>query len=86
MAAQRDDEAVVPVKVRLFVGGLGPGVTAHDLRETLARLGTIHNVELLPSKQGMEQQQSHHRGFAYVDYEGTPASLGKLMSVVRVLA
>lgn len=65
-------------KIRLFVGGLGPEVSAGDLQERFATLGNVQSVALPPAKAGFG-----HRGFAYVDFvPATDASLRKLFSAV----
>ncbi|BBN09366.1 nucleolar protein 8 [Marchantia polymorpha subsp. ruderalis] len=62
-------------KIRLFVGGLASGVSAVDLKERFAPLGTVLSVAIPSAKYGS------HRGFAYVDFlPSSEASLKKLIS------
>ncbi|KAL2628782.1 hypothetical protein R1flu_013468 [Riccia fluitans] len=64
-------------KVRLFVGGLSSGVSALDLKERFAPLGTVLELTTPPAK----CNPGPHRGFAYVDFlPSSDASLRKLFS------
>ncbi|KAK7350779.1 hypothetical protein VNO77_09722 [Canavalia gladiata] len=57
--------------VRIFVGGLGEGVSAEDLRRLFASLGTVQGIETIRTK---------GRSFAYLDFLTDPKSLSKLFS------
>jgi RNA recognition motif-containing protein len=76
--------AAVVLKLRLFVGGLGPTVGASDLLQRFAPLGTVHKIDLVEGKKGWDAEEALQRGFAYVDFEASSeASLHKLFSAVR---
>lgn len=74
----------VVLKLRLFVGGLGPTVGASDLQQRFAPLGTVHRIDLVEGKKGWDaEEEALQRGFAYVDFEASSeASLRKLFSAV----
>ncbi|KAG0561499.1 hypothetical protein KC19_9G069200 [Ceratodon purpureus] len=73
--------APVVLKLRLFVGGLGPTVGAGDLLQRFAPLGTVHKIDLVEGKKGWDPEDAAQRGFAYVDFEASSeASLRKLFS------
>ena len=75
--------APVVLKLRLFVGGLGPTVGAGDLLQRFAPLGTVHKIDLVEGKKGWDPEDAAQRGFAYVDFEASSeASLRKLFSAV----
>ena len=68
-----------PVRLRLFVGGLGPTVSKSDVQQRFAPLGNVHQIQIVGSKSGEEG----HRRFAYVEFEASSeASLRKLFSAV----
>lgn len=70
------------LKLRLFVGGLGPTVGAKDLQDRLAPLGQVYGIQMIDSKD--DGGDGTHRGFAFVDFEAfSDASLQKLFSAVR---
>lgn len=74
----------VVLKLRLFVGGLGPTVGSTDLQQRFAPLGTVHRIDLVEGKKGWDAEEALQRGFAYVDFEASSeASLQKLFSAVR---
>ncbi|CAM6032563.1 unnamed protein product [Sphagnum compactum] len=78
-----EKEEVGEVKLRLFVGGLGPSVSISDLEQRFAPLGSVHRIEMIPSKAGVDSAAvaGAHRGFAYVEFEASSqASLRKLFS------
>jgi len=80
-----EKEEVGEVKLRLFVGGLGPSVSISDLEQRFAPLGSVHRIEMIPSKAGVDSAAvaGAHRGFAYVEFEASSqASLRKLFSAV----
>ncbi len=80
-----EKEEVGEVKLRLFVGGLGPSVSVSDLEQRFAPLGSVHHIEMISSKAGVDSAAvaGAHRGFAYVEFEASSqASLRKLFSAV----
>lgn len=73
------EEEVNNNRVRIFVGGLGEGVTAEDLRRLFGSLGSVDGIETIRTK---------GRSFAYVDFIPSPTdqkSLSKLFSKVLYL-
>ncbi|KAH0465944.1 hypothetical protein IEQ34_006047 [Dendrobium chrysotoxum] len=57
---------------RIFIGGVGAGVTAIDLEKTFSPLGRVHAVEFV---------RSNGRNFAFMDFEPSSVrSLAKLFS------
>jgi RNA recognition motif-containing protein len=77
------EAAPVVLKLRLFVGGLGPTVGVSDLQQRFAPLGTVHKIDLVEGRQGWDSEDAAQRGFAYVDFEASSeASLRKLFSAV----
>lgn len=72
--------------VRLFVGGLPPGVTVPELLRRFESFGKVHSGELAPDKLGPEDQLSTGRGFGYVELEPTnEAALKRCISTVAPL-
>lgn len=60
--------------MRIFVGGLGEGVTDDDLRRMFVALGSVDEIEIIRSK---------GRSMAYLNYTPSSAkSLAKLFSSV----
>lgn len=81
-AKKQDIVPTRQLKLRLFVGGLGPTVGPKDLQDRLASLGKVNGIQMIDSKE--DGGDGTHRGFAYVDFEAfSDASLQKLFSVVR---
>lgn len=77
----RKETVPVQLKLRLFVGGLGPTVGVSDLQQRFAPLGVVHKIDLVPGKKDWSPEGAFQRGFAYVDFEAsTEASLKKLFS------
>lgn len=70
------------VRLRLFVGGLGPTVSKSDVQQRFAPLGSVHQIQIVEGKSGEEGQLR----FAYVEFEASSeASLRKLFSAVCTL-
>ncbi|KAD6794897.1 hypothetical protein R6Q59_021147 [Mikania micrantha] len=66
------DEVTGEKKTRIFVGGLGNGVTEKDLRQTFSALGEVVSVDVVRTK---------GRSFAYLDFiPASEKSLPKLFS------
>ena len=81
-AKKQDIVPTRELKLRLFVGGLGPTVGPKDLQDRIAPLGQVHGIQMIDSKE--DGGDGTHRGFAYVDFEAfSDASLQKLFSAVR---
>ena len=81
-AKKQDIVPTRELKLRLFVGGLGPTVGPKDLQDRIAPLGQVHGIQMIDSKE--DGGDDTHRGFAYVDFEAfSDASLQKLFSAVR---
>ncbi|KAI3790537.1 hypothetical protein L2E82_03647 [Cichorium intybus] len=60
---------------RIYVGGLGGGVTEDDLRQTFSALGDVVSVDVVRTK---------GRSFAYLDFlPSSDKSLPKLFSRLR---
>ncbi|XP_027330341.1 uncharacterized protein LOC113846366 [Abrus precatorius] len=57
--------------VRIFVGGLGEGVSTEDLRRLFGSLGTVQEIQTIRTK---------GRSFAYLDFLTDHKSLSKLFS------
>ncbi|XP_061344012.1 protein REPRESSOR OF SILENCING 3 [Gastrolobium bilobum] len=57
--------------VRIFVGGLGEGVSDEDLRRLFGSLGSVEGLQTIRTK---------GRSFAYLDFLTDPKSLSKLFS------
>jgi RNA recognition motif-containing protein len=82
-AKKQDIVPTRQLKLRLFVGGLGPTVGPKDLQDRIAPLGQVHGIQMIDSKEDGGGDGTH-RGFAYVDFEAfSDASLQKLFSAVR---
>ncbi|KAK7270903.1 hypothetical protein RJT34_26410 [Clitoria ternatea] len=64
-------EEVEEKKVRIFIGGLGEGVSTQDLQRLFSSLGTVEGIETIRTK---------GRSFAYLDFLTDPKSLSKLFS------
>jgi RNA recognition motif-containing protein len=58
---------------KLFVGGLGPGTTAEDLRAFFAPFGTIVDVVVVA-----DRSTGQSRGFGFVSYESSAAADGAI--------
>lgn len=74
-----ENREVETSRVRVFVGGLGEGVTCDDLKRMFGSLGEAHGVDIIRTK---------GRSFAYVDFIPSPPhnnSLSKLFSRVMIL-
>ncbi|XP_076955937.1 protein REPRESSOR OF SILENCING 3-like [Bidens hawaiensis] len=66
------DGEVTVEKTRIFVGGLGAGVTEDDLRKTFSALGEVVSVDVVRTK---------GRSFAYIDFvPSSDKSIPKLFS------
>lgn len=62
---------------RIFIGGLGPTVTASDMEKTFSPLGKSYNIEFV---------RSDGQNFAFMDFEpNSDKSLAKLFAVVSFL-
>ncbi|XP_026638885.1 nucleolar protein 8 isoform X4 [Microtus ochrogaster] len=65
---------------RLFVGGLGQGISETDLQNQFSRFGEVSNVEIITRK---DDQGNSQKVFAYVNIKITEADLKKCMSVLN---
>ncbi|XP_055451240.1 nucleolar protein 8 isoform X1 [Psammomys obesus] len=65
---------------RLFVGGLGQGISETDLKNQFSRFGEVSDVEIISRKDG---QGNSHKVFAYVNIKITEADLKKCMSILN---
>lgn len=64
--------------MRIYIGGVGPAVTAADIEKTFSSLGCVTRVELV---------RTNGRNFAYMDFEPTSEkTLAKLFSTVRPIS
>lgn len=80
MNMEDENKATETSGVRIFVGGLGEGVTDDDLQRLFGSLGSVDGVEIIRTK---------GRSFAYVDFVPSPSdqkSLSKLFSRVMLTA
>ncbi|KAK4256076.1 hypothetical protein QN277_008989 [Acacia crassicarpa] len=74
MDMEEENREVGDSRLRVFVGGLGEGVTSDDLWRMFGSLGTVDGVDITRTK---------GRSFAYVDFIPSPTdqnSLSKLFS------
>jgi len=55
--------------IKLFVGGLGPSITATDLRGPFSRFGEIVEVVVVPNR-----STGQSRGFGFVSYQTAAAA------------
>lgn len=70
--------------VRLFVGGLPPGITQDEVRGRFVSFGAVSSCEVIPAKGAPVTQPQQCRGFAYVDLDPKDdAALHKCLSLVR---
>lgn len=65
---------------RLFVGGLGHGISETDLQNQFSRFGEVSNVEIITRKDGQGNSQ---KVFAYVNIKITEVDLKKCMSILN---
>lgn len=65
---------------RLFVGGLGEGISETDLQSQFSRFGEVSDVEIITRK---DDQGNSHKVFAYVNIQITEADLKKCMSILN---
>ncbi|XP_034366345.1 nucleolar protein 8 isoform X3 [Arvicanthis niloticus] len=65
---------------RLFVGGLGQGISETDLQSQFSRFGEVSDVEIITRK---DDQGNSQKVFAYVNIQITEADLKKCMSVLN---
>ncbi|XP_054810894.1 protein REPRESSOR OF SILENCING 3 [Prosopis cineraria] len=74
MDTEEENREAEKSRVRVFVGGLGEGVTSDDLRRLFGSLGGVDGVDIIRTK---------GRSFAYVDFIPSPTdqnTLSKLFS------
>lgn len=65
---------------RLFVGGLGQGISETDLQNQFGRFGEVSDVEIITRK---DDQGNSQKVFAYVNIQITEADLKKCMSILN---
>ncbi|KAL1784158.1 nucleolar protein 8 [Sigmodon hispidus] len=65
---------------RLFVGGLGQGISETDLQNQFSRFGEVSDVEIITRK---DDQGNSQKAFAYVNIKITEADLKKCMSILN---
>ncbi|XP_012966133.1 nucleolar protein 8 [Mesocricetus auratus] len=65
---------------RLFVGGLGQGISETDLQNQFSRFGEVSDVEIISRK---DDQGNSQKVFAYVNIKITEADLKKCMSILN---
>ncbi|XP_051050255.1 nucleolar protein 8 [Phodopus roborovskii] len=65
---------------RLFVGGLGQGISETDLQNQFSRFGEVSDVEIITRK---DDQGNSQKVFAYVNIKITEADLKKCMSILN---
>lgn len=73
---EREDAAscAPPQPMRIFIGGVGPTVTAADVEKTFSSLGRVAGVDFV---------RTNGRNFAYMNFEPHSAkTLAKLFSIV----
>lgn len=69
-----DAGGVTEKPMRIFVGGLGAGVTAEDMEKTFSSLGSVAAVQLV---------RTNGRSFAYMDFHpNSDKSLARLFANV----
>ncbi|XP_031214113.1 nucleolar protein 8 isoform X2 [Mastomys coucha] len=65
---------------RLFVGGLGQGISETDLQSQFSRFGEVSDVEIITRK---DDQGNSQKAFAYVNIQITEVDLKKCMSILN---
>lgn len=65
---------------RLFVGGLGQGISETDLQSQLSRFGEVSDVEIITRR---DDQGNSQKVFAYVNIQITESDLKKCMSILN---
>uniref|UniRef100_A0A8C8TM36 Nucleolar protein 8 n=2 Tax=Peromyscus maniculatus bairdii TaxID=230844 RepID=A0A8C8TM36_PERMB len=65
---------------RLFVGGLGQGISETDLQNQFSRFGEVSDVEIITRK---DEQGNSQKVFAYVNISITEGDLKKCMSILN---
>ncbi|MEJ1284784.1 hypothetical protein NN561_015772 [Cricetulus griseus] len=65
---------------RLFVGGLGQGISEADLQNQFSRFGEVSDIEIITRK---DDQGNSQKAFAYVNIKITEADLKKCMSILN---
>lgn len=65
---------------RLFVGGLGQGISETDLQNQFSRFGEVSDVEIITRR---DDQGNSQKVFAYVNIQITEADLKKCISILN---